>query len=761
MFLTTHAGGLAITEDAGATWNAFNLGLNNATIDQLFIPPWSGGGNDELLVVGGPSLWESLDAGRHWREHSTPMGRLGPVMLLTNPDRIWLLGGIPQDPEGGDFVHESLDYGETWTSLTFAGLEAELDVSQQPAHGVQLAIDDGTPVICLLIQDRPTIVCSEDNGDNWVVRYSDHEEGVATPLIGWPPAAPERILFGSRLGILASDDSGRTWTTLYEDTEGGFIEMASADNGYLFAANPAGEIFRSEDGGETWINLGVRSPAVVYAIQPRPRFKDDGDEVILSTHAGPYIIQRASRADAELRPFSGYQRVEDSSAWFRCTTDICPQPTSSADASSGTMQQIQPGSAFEIFVRGHTIQIIGVSDAVGNVEMIIDGGAAMPIGREPYKRPTIMSTVTGLTDEMHSVLLRGLTDNGVYIDAVIGLSEHTPLRFTGGGDTGDTALDSGDHDSDGGDGGHDSGGGAPDGGAGGDGGDGGPDPSGAVPLTDAGNYNYTGTLDGPSFIMAELGDPVIDWSAVQTDIQCHAIDPVKDIDNVQLLVFPYLTEAEVELGLAEDSIEQVDLGVYLSIEPGDRTSVNLSEFTFFGTDADIEEVFEEGRGTWMVSFATGFDVGIGTRSLAFLEPSSAGTETTASLPADGCSVLDFDADLESLTPTQVLTDGPWLLDWSALTRNGQGGEFEHGDIDEILVGRYEGVTAAELQGQFLDLELIAADLWTLELIGGSEADLSEIEGFTSFSGEGLWVLALRCSTCPNPAPLFLTLLEPR
>jgi len=279
-------------------------------------------------------------------------------------------------------------------------------------------------------------------------------------------------------------------------------------------------------------------------------------------------------------------------------------------------------------------------------------------------------------------------------------------------------------------------------------------------LIDANNYSYTGTLDGPRFELSELGDPLIDWSAVETDLQCHPLDPVKDIDNVQLLVFPYLSEEEVEQGLAEDTIEQVDLGVYLSIEPGDRTSVNLSEFTFFGTDADIEKVFTEGSGTWMVSFATGFDVGIGSRTLAFLHPSAKSVESAAVLDADGCSILDFEADLEALEPAAALAEGPWLLDWSKLTTNGQGGPFEHGDIDEIMVGRYEGQTAASLEGQFLDLELIATELWTMPHIGGSAADLSEVKGFPGFTAEGAWVLALRCSTCPNPAPLFLTMIEP-
>ena len=35
------------------------------------------------------------------------------------------------------------------------------------------------------------------------------------------------------------------------------------------------------------------------------------------------------------------------------------------------------------------------------------------------------------------------------------------------------------------------------------------------------------------------------------------------------------------------------------------------------------------------------------------------------------------------------------------------------------------------------------------------------EPFTGFTGEGTWILALRCSTCSNPAPPFATVLLPR
>mgnify|MGYP005741916403 CR=1 FL=1 len=44
--------------------------------------------------------------------------------------------------------------------------------------------------------------------------------------------------------------------------------------------------------------------------------------------------------------------------------------------------------------------------------------------------------------------------------------------------------------------------------------------------------------------------------------------------------------------------------------------------------------------------------------------------------------------------------------------------------------------------------------------GTTGFDLATLSGFTGFSGDGIWILALTCSTCANPAPLFLTVLEP-
>jgi len=292
-----------------------------------------------------------------------------------------------------------------------------------------------------------------------------------------------------------------------------------------------------------------------------------------------------------------------------------------------------------------------------------------------------------------------------------------------------------------------------------------PDESGTITLTDANNYTYTGQLDGPTLPMAELSDVTISWASLSADLQCHDLDPVADIDNTALLVFPYLTEEEVEDGLSTDTLQQVDVGVYLSQEPGDATSVQLADFTFFGTDADIEEEFTDDSGTWLVLLTTGTTLGVGSRMVAFLDPEPDETATTGEI-SDGCAVLDYTVDLQALSPIGVWTDGPWALDWTGVTATGQGGDFEPTKVTEVMVAWYEDIDISDLEGQFLDIELIADGMWTLDHSSGTTASLEDATStvddsvFPGFGTEGTWLLALRCGTCPNPAPLVLTQVIP-
>lgn len=283
-------------------------------------------------------------------------------------------------------------------------------------------------------------------------------------------------------------------------------------------------------------------------------------------------------------------------------------------------------------------------------------------------------------------------------------------------------------------------------------------------LEDHHNYQFTGTLEVPETLTTALVDFAVDWSALSLDMQCHPTDPVADIDNLALLVFPYLTTTEVEAGLSGSNLLQADLGGYTSHLPADATDARLTDFTFFGTDVDIETLYAEGSGTWLLLLATGTRIGLGTRMLSFVTPVAAETNTQVDV-TDGCAVLNFDADLQSLVPVPVRAGGPWNLDWSGLTVDGQGNPMALGNIDGLMLGHYPDHTAAELEADFVDIELLADAVWELPLASGSTADLSlaTADGvpFSGFTSGGTWVLGLRCSTCSNPAPLFLTVLDPR
>jgi hypothetical protein len=290
-----------------------------------------------------------------------------------------------------------------------------------------------------------------------------------------------------------------------------------------------------------------------------------------------------------------------------------------------------------------------------------------------------------------------------------------------------------------------------------------PAPAATFRVTDANNYDFASAIDAPSVRTLEFADLTIDWSALGSDMQCHDVDPVADIDNLGLMAFPYLSEEEVEAGLSAGTIEQADLGGYVSLEPGDRTSVSLSEFTFFTTDVDIETLYQDIDGSsWMLLLSTGTTVGTGARSIVFLDPEPDEPNTEV-LAGDACGVIDLDVELETLQATVAPAEGPWIVDWSALSKDGQGLAIDFGKIDALMVARYS-LTPAELEEQFFDLELIADELWTMDLPGGTSADLADLQGesgaFEGFTAEGTWLLALRCSLCPNPAPLFLTRVGP-
>lgn len=288
-------------------------------------------------------------------------------------------------------------------------------------------------------------------------------------------------------------------------------------------------------------------------------------------------------------------------------------------------------------------------------------------------------------------------------------------------------------------------------------------PTGTVSLTDANNFQYTGDLILPVYQTASGSDVEICWDALTEDLQCHDMDPGEEIDNVGLVRFPYLSHDDIQSDLSNNSLQQADVSGYVEYNTdGSQTCANLVDFSFFGTPIEITDEYTTEGGSYLLLLATGTTIGVGTRMLAFLEPSADSTNTRVDL-SGGCDVLDFEASISEQAVD--ICDSTLEVDWSELTVDGLGNELLLSDINNLSVGFYEGMTVAQLEDRFLDLELIATSWWSMDLEAGTGADLSQAttadgQPFSGFGGDGVYLLALRCTTCYNPAPLYLTVLNP-
>lgn len=287
-------------------------------------------------------------------------------------------------------------------------------------------------------------------------------------------------------------------------------------------------------------------------------------------------------------------------------------------------------------------------------------------------------------------------------------------------------------------------------------------------LQNENNYRATGKLSLPTVETAVGKDVDICWTDMVTDIQCHDVVPLVDIDNVALLRLS-LTEDQVEEKLTAGTLAQSEVSGYLESRTDHvSTCTKLFNFSFRGTSVKVSDEYQERPGeTFMLLFTHGTKTGLGARMMTFIKPTATSTNTKVAAPP-GCGLLDFKIDLSSLRKVPVSKQGPWVVDWRNVTADGLGNDVLYTDPDKLFVGFYQDKTTADLEANPFQLEAMATALWDLSLTGDPTADLGKatlrttgapFEGFSR--GAGTWVLALMCTTCQNPAPVLLTILEPQ
>jgi hypothetical protein len=289
-------------------------------------------------------------------------------------------------------------------------------------------------------------------------------------------------------------------------------------------------------------------------------------------------------------------------------------------------------------------------------------------------------------------------------------------------------------------------------------------------IANANNYVITSSLTISRVTVKAGGDLHVCWGSLTTDLLKHTFDPSKLIDHVSFLRIKGVTEADVQKQFAVGTFNDQKVEEYFDfiLTDADRSTMcaNLSQFKLGAVQlVPADDFYVDSTRTYVMMFSQGLTPGAGSKSMVFLEPDPASASLEVVAP-QGKDILTFSADLTSPPKVDIPAAGPYVVEWSGLTKDGMGQDVLPQNIDGIIVGHYD-MTVAELQAQALDYELIANPLYKATIPRGDQSiDLATTatDSGTAFAGftpaTGTWAIGLTCSKCQVPAPVAVVILNP-
>jgi photosystem II stability/assembly factor-like uncharacterized protein len=249
------------SDDAGASWQKLDGPLNGQAVWSIAIDNYDPG-----IVLAGtgtpnrPRIFHSEDGGSSWAESTAEIAEECAAVGVPRPTAISIDPEEPKSVWAGlevDGVRHSSDGGKTWQ-------RAADQIKNPDVHNLVVTAGPRKRVFVLVNDD---VWISDDKGDHWrsvgvrQVFPWHYPRGVAVR-----PDNPDVVFVtlgdttpGRTGAIVRSSDAGETWQTLplpgQPNSAMWTLTIPNSTPDLMFAASRYGYLYRSEDGGDSWVRL--------------------------------------------------------------------------------------------------------------------------------------------------------------------------------------------------------------------------------------------------------------------------------------------------------------------------------------------------------------------------------------------------------------------------------------------------------------------------------------------------------------------------
>ena len=253
--------GIYRSADAGASWSLLETPMNGRAVWAITI---DAADPDVMLAGTGtpspPALYRSEDGGSTWQQSEAELAETCPAVGVPRPTALVLDPGDADSAWAGlevDGVRHSADGGRSWQ-------RAAPEIRNQDVHNL-LVTAGAEPRVYVLVNDDVWV--SEHRGDSWravgirQVFPWHYPRGLAARL------DDPNVVFvtigdttpGRTGAIMRSCDAGRSWEALQlpgqPNSAMWTLTIARSAPDVMLAASRYGNLYRSDDGGDSWRRL--------------------------------------------------------------------------------------------------------------------------------------------------------------------------------------------------------------------------------------------------------------------------------------------------------------------------------------------------------------------------------------------------------------------------------------------------------------------------------------------------------------------------